>query len=96
MKRLVLSLLLLSACGPMTLQEAERQCFERARLAQQPRGEVAIGVGTGGRAVGAFEVEVTSDFIRGRDPVAVYETCVMSKSGQPPSRPLYDRPDWRG
>ena len=31
---LVLSLL--SACGPITLQEAERQCFERARLAQHP------------------------------------------------------------
>lgn len=86
----------LSACGPVSLAEAERQCFERARLAQQPRGEVALGVGSGGRAVGAFEVEVTSDFLTGRDPSAVYETCVVSRSGQPPSRPLYSRPDWRG
>lgn len=80
----------------MSLAEAERQCFERARLAQQPRGEVAVGIGSGGRAVGAFEVEVTGDFLTGRDPSAVYETCVVSKSGEPPSRPLYARPDWKG
>ena len=96
MKRTLPLLLLLAACGPISLAEAERQCFDRARLAQQPRGEVAVGVGSGGRAVGAFEVEVTGDFLRGRDPSAVYETCVMSKSGEPPSRPLYARPDWKG
>ena len=36
------------------------------------------------------------DTLMGRDPAAVYETCVMSKSGEPPSRPLYARSDWRG
>ena len=95
MKRLI-PFLLLAACGPITLAEAKRQCFDRARLAQQPRGEVAVGVGSGGRAVGAFELEVTSDFLTGRDPSAVYETCVVAKSGEPPSRPLYARPDWKG
>lgn len=89
-------LTLLAACGPMTLAEAERQCFERARLAQQPRGEVSVGVGSGGKAVGGFELNVTSDYLLGRDPAAVYETCVVSKSGEPPSRPLYARPDWKG
>ena len=37
MKRLAVMLLvpaMLAACGPMTLAEAERQCFERARLAK--------------------------------------------------------------
>jgi hypothetical protein len=97
MKRLApLALLLLTACGPMTLAEAERQCFERARLAQQPRGEVAVGVGSGGRTAAGFELNVSSDYIMGRDPAAVYETCVMSKAGEPPSRPLYARPDWKG
>ena len=55
MKRVALLLLLpalLTACGPMTLAEAERQCFERARLAKQPRGEVSVGVGAGGRLRG--------------------------------------------
>ena len=88
--------LLLAACGPMTLAEAERQCFERARLAQQPRGEVAFGVGSGGRTAAALELNVSSDYLLGRDPAAVYETCVVSKSGEPPSRPLYARSDWKG
>ncbi len=43
MRRWLLVPLALAACGPMTVQQAERQCFERARLAQQPRGEVAFG-----------------------------------------------------
>lgn len=92
----LLSLGLLAACGPMTLAEAERQCFERARLAQSPRGEVSVGVTSAGKAAGGVELNVSSDYILGRDPSAVYETCVMSKSGEPPSRPLYARPDWKG
>ena len=42
------------------------------------------------------EVEITSDYLLGKDPSAVYESCVMSKTGQAPSRPLYMRPDWTG
>jgi hypothetical protein len=70
-------LLILSSCGPMTVEQAERACFERARLAAKPRGEIAVGASTGGA-------------------VAVYETCVMAKSGEAPRRPLYMRPDWKG
>ena len=87
---------MLAACGPMTLAEAERQCFERARLAQQPRGEIAVGVGSGGRKAAGIGLEISSDYLFGKDPSAVYESCVMSKAGEPPSRPLYMRPDWRG
>ncbi|TGD43512.1 hypothetical protein EEB11_08885 [Pseudotabrizicola sediminis] len=88
--------LMLLACGPVPLPQAERECLQRARLAQQPRGEVAAGVGTGGRAVGRIKLEVTSDFIMGRDPSAVYDSCVYQKSGQAPSRPLYSFPEWKG
>lgn len=95
MKRL-LPLLVLTACGPMSLQEAERQCFERARLAQRPRGEVSVGVGSNGNVGAGLDLTVTSDYLMGRDPSAVYETCVTAKSGEPPSRPLYARPDWKG
>lgn len=95
MQRLVpLALLLLAACGPIPLAQAERQCVERARLAQQPRGEVSLGVGSGGRVAGGVELEITSDFLMGRDPSAVFETCVMQKSGQLPSRPLSQMPGW--
>ncbi|MFD2104649.1 hypothetical protein ACFSKJ_14685 [Tabrizicola soli] len=96
MRLALIPCLLLLACGPMTMAEAERQCFERARLAQQPRGTLGVGVGSGGHAAGAVELEVSSDFLLGRDPSAIYETCVMARTGEPPSRPLYARPDWKG
>jgi hypothetical protein len=98
MKRFGLMLLfpaLLAACGPMTLAEAERQCFERARLAKQPRGEIGVGASSDGRMAAGFELSVSSDFLLGKDPSVVYETCVMAKAGEPPSRPLDMRPDWR-
>jgi hypothetical protein len=91
-----LALVLLTACGPMTVAEAERQCFERARLAQQPRGAVTVGASSDGRKSAGLELHVSSDFLMGKDPSAVYETCVMAKTGQPPTRPLYARPDWKG
>ncbi|MDZ7908140.1 MAG: hypothetical protein U5N10_07980 [Gemmobacter sp.] len=88
--------LALLACGPIPLPQAERECLQRARLAQQPRGEVAVGVGSDGKARSSLKLEVTSDFIMGRDPSAVYDSCVYQKSGQAPSRPLYSFPEWKG
>lgn len=92
----LLALSLLVGCGPMTLAEAERQCFDRAWLAQQPRGEVSVGMNSDGQTIGGLELEVSSDYLMGRDPSAVFESCVMAKVGQPPSRPLYDMPGWKG
>ena len=83
----------LVACGPIPVDRAERQCFERARLAQQPRGEVKWGRSGGRSSTGE---DVTSDFLLGRDPSAVFDSCVYQKSGQPPTRPLYSFPEWRG
>ncbi len=96
MKRLLPLACLLAACGPMSVQQAERECFERARLAAAPRGEVSVGVGSDGKTAGGVELSVSSDYILGKDPSAVYEICVTSKSGQLPTRPLYQRPDWKG
>lgn len=92
---LILPLVLLS-CGPIPVQQAERQCLERARLAQQPRGEIGFGVASGGRAVGNVEINVSSDFLLGRDPSAVFQTCVYQKSGQAPTRSLMSFPEWKG
>ncbi len=89
-------LLLLPACGPLTVQQAERQCFERARLAAAPRGVVGFGVGSDGRAGANVEINLSSDFLTGRDPSAVFDSCVYQKSGQPPSRPLSSFPEWKG
>lgn len=92
----VLLLLLLAACGPVTVQQAERQCFDRARLAAAPRGEVGFGVGSGGQVGANIELNISSDYIAGRDPSALFDACVYQKSGQPPSRPLYSFPEWKG
>jgi hypothetical protein len=86
----------LAACGPIPLTEAERICVQQARLAQQPRGELAVGVGSDGRPDVGFEVEVTSDYLAGSDPEAVYITCVRQRAGQMPSRPLSAQPGWTG
>ena len=99
MRRMVLSLVglgLLSACGPIPLADAERHCFDRARLAEHPRGSVAFGVGSGGRRGAGATIAISGDYLMGRDPSAVYDQCVMQQSGLPPSQPLYTRPDWRG
>ncbi|MBN2629362.1 MAG: hypothetical protein JXR75_02340 [Rhodobacteraceae bacterium] len=96
MMRLVPLAVLLAACGPVPLPEAERQCLDRARLAQQPRGELGVGVGSNGRATASLKLEVTSDYLAGRDPSSVYDSCVFQKSGQVPSRPLYSFPEWKG
>ena len=88
-------LLPLAACGPMSVQNAEAMCFERARLASQPRGEVAAGI-SNGKPAGGFKIEISSDYLLRRDPSAVYDQCVLQKSGQAPSQPLYSRTDWKG
>ena len=89
----------LAACGPIPVDQAERVCLDNARLAQAPRSTAAIGVGIGDgdvRPYGRFELDVSSDYIRGRDPSAVYQQCVLRRSGQLPTRALYDMPGWVG
>ena len=86
---------MLAACGPMSVAQAEKACFDRARLAAQPRGMIAVGGGSGG-AGAKLKLEVSSDWVQGKDPSALYNSCVYQKSGQFPRRPLYDRPDWKG
>lgn len=91
-----LLLIILAACGPVPVEQAERDCFQRARLAAQPRGEVGVGVDSKGNTASKLELNVSSDWIQGKDPSALYDSCVYQKSGEPPRRPLYDRPDWKG
>jgi hypothetical protein len=96
MQRAIPLLLGLAACGPVPLDQAERYCVEQARLARQPRGELAVGAGSDGRPNTEFSVTVTSDFLAGNDPATVYETCVRQRAGQLPSRPLSAQPGWTG
>lgn len=88
MRRFVfLSVLAVSACGPMSPERAADLCEDRARAATGPTGEIGIGVGSNG-ASSSIEVGITSDYIRGRDPQIVYEQCVREKTGQGPICPL--------
>lgn len=92
---LALALLLPVACAPVPLERAERDCLRQAELATRPGGSIAVGGGTGGLG-GRVELDLNSDFLLGRDPSQVYERCVIQRSGQPPSQPLYTRTDWKG
>lgn len=83
-----LACLVLAACGPVSPELAARQCEERANAALGPTGEVGIGIASGGKTSAGFEIGVTSDYLQGRDPYEVYETCVRQKTGQVPIRPL--------
>ncbi len=72
---------------PPDPEKAAQQCEERARKAQGPTGNITVG--TNSRTGGFFEgsIGVTSDFLRGDDPVAVYQSCVLRLTGQAPIRP---------
>ncbi|MGL6208996.1 MAG: hypothetical protein ACRC14_04100 [Paracoccaceae bacterium] len=85
----------LIACGPIPVEEAERECFEKARLAQQPRGSLEVGIGSDGQVRGALDVTISSDYLAGRDPSAVWNACVQRRSGQFPTRPLTSMPGWK-
>ena len=91
MKRLIaisLSGLILAGCGPMSPERAADMCEERARAANGPTGEIGVGYSSNKGAVGSLEIGITSDYLRGRDPYDVYESCVRQKTGQGPIRPL--------
>lgn len=86
---------ILAACGPVSVEQVERDCLARARAASGPTGFVETGFGGHGTR-GAIEIEVNSDYLQGRDPAALYASCVTRRTGQPPGLPLYARPDWKG
>ena len=91
----VMGLAGLAACGPVPVEQAERACMDSARLAERPRGNVELGVGVGNggpRTMGRVEIDVSSDYIMGRDPSQVYQSCVLRRSGQLPTRPYHDAP----
>lgn len=80
--------LALAACDlPLTSPEAAAvECEERARAAQGPEVGVTLGVNSESGGFASGSVGVSSDFIRGRDPLAVYESCVFRLTGEAPVR----------
>ena len=86
---LALSSLALAACDvPVSPERAYEQCSERARLAAAPRGSIGLGVTSDGRTTGGLSVAVSNDFLQGRDPQTVYDSCFRRLTGAGPTRPL--------
>lgn len=83
----MVALVLLGGCGPVPVEQAERFCLESARLAEQPRGEIGVGVGSDGNLAGTLDLTVSSNWVLGRDPNEIFNRCVLQRSGQMPTRP---------
>ena len=89
MMRLVilLSALLVTACTPMSPERAADICEERARAAQGPEVGLTLGANSESGPFASGNISISADAIRGRDPIAVYESCVFNLTGEMPIRP---------
>jgi len=78
----------LSSCtAPVISSEvAATRCEARARAAQGPTGEVVFGVNNRTGASTSASIGISSDFMQGRDPNAVYDRCVLEMTGAGPIR----------
>lgn len=86
----VLGLLALAGCGPMPLDRAEAFCARQSAPAPSGLGGRAeMGVSSGRLHNGLqLGVDMAANLA---DPAAAYNACVVRKSGQFPTRPLYAR-----
>ncbi|MEL7344029.1 MAG: hypothetical protein AAFN59_04100 [Pseudomonadota bacterium] len=84
----IFALLALTACGPISPERAADLCEDRARAATGPTGSIGVGVNSERGGVISGDITITSDFIAGRDPYEVYDSCVRARTGQGPIRPL--------
>jgi hypothetical protein len=84
--------IVLLSCGPASVEQAERECVERARLAEKPKAEVFIGVNNKGDVLRGGSFGISTDYLAGRAPTAVYTECVKSRSGQFPTRAYTEFP----
>ncbi len=101
---LVPALLGLGACAQppqMSLPEAERYCSQNlsdpgiSGVRAEPR--ISIGIGSGGYRGAGLGVDFTPDRAAGSsDPEMIFHRCVRSRSGQAPSKSLYQQPGWGG
>lgn len=80
-------LCVVAACGPVDPEVAQRQCEERAQAAQGPTGRVTVGTNSESGPFASVEIGITADAIAGRNPIDVYNDCVVSKTGAAPTRP---------
>jgi hypothetical protein len=85
----IIAFALLAACDlpPPDPSRVADLCEERARAAQGPTGQITIGTSSSSGGFAGASVGVSSDFLRGEDPIRVYEKCVFQRTGALPIRP---------
>lgn len=81
-------LLGLAACGTVSPERAADRCEERARAAQGPTVGLTLGANSNSGPFASGSIGITSDAIRGRDPVQLYDECVFRLTGEMPIRPV--------
>ena len=86
--------LAVSGCAYMSVGRAESTCVEDAKAARGPTGTIALGTTSEG-AQGKADVTISSDWVFGRNPEEIYNSCVLRRSGQAPVTPLASQPGWR-
>lgn len=89
MGRIALLLLAMAACSttPPTPEEAAVICEKRARAAQAPEVGMTIGASSSDGPFASASIGLSADLLRGRDPMDVYESCVIELTGDMPIRP---------
>ncbi|MFN3661204.1 hypothetical protein [Yoonia sp.] len=87
MRLVAVMFIALAACGPVSPERAADRCEERARDAQGPTFGGTVGVNSNSGGFASASIGITSDALRGRDPLEVYDSCVLRLTGQPPIRP---------
>ena len=87
---LIAGLVALGACTPSpppTPQQVAARCDAQARAAAGPTGEALFGVTSGKGTVSRVAVNLSADYLTGRDPAAVYAECYSRLSGAAPTIP---------
>lgn len=75
------------AATPPTPEEAAQRCEQRAQAAQAPTGGVTVGMNSRTGMSTGINIGLTGDYLSGRDPLEVYQSCVIDLTGEPPIRP---------
>ena len=93
--RLPLSLAItgiLAGCSsePVSVQQATALCMEPARKAGGPTGSFGFGVDSESGLQTRISIELTDDYLAGRDPDEVFEECVIKRSGSKPEQSYSD------
>lgn len=78
---------LLVSCGPVSPEIAAQRCEDRARATQGPEGGVTVGLNSNTGSFANARIGVSLDALRGTDPQAVYEACVLRMTDEVPIRP---------